>query len=214
MEFRIQNIKTTIGLISLIFFIIGCDKTENPYLKSEQQKESIVFKAENRSEEYKWEIDSQNFELKLKNWGLDPLFIPLESFGNNKTNFSSLEYCVENSRISALNKPICDSILQLYSDHQNKNISTVNKLIENCNYQIDSFITLQNQRLAGRIIDKKLYDQILTESRETFCELFRQDYYKANIRSSSSIELFNTLTSIENVVSTKEWERLVLNIEN
>ena len=82
------------------------------------------------------------------------------------------------------------------------------------NSQIDSFLILQKQRLDGRIIDKKHYDQILTDCGETFSELFRQEYYKANIRSSSSIELYEALSSIENVISAKEWERLVFNIEN
>ena len=214
MKFSNRNIKAFIGLLPVILSFIGCEKTENPFVVSEKQKEKIVFQAESRNEQHQWVIDSQNFDLSINNWGLDPLFIPSESFTSPGLYYFTLEHHIENSSINSINKPAVDSILQCYYFSQSITISKVNTLVNNFNLEIDSFLSLQKQRLDRRIIDKKLYDQILTDCRETFSELFRQEYYKANIRSSSSIELLKTLTAIEIAVSAKEWERLVFNIEN
>ncbi len=199
------------GFFFFLIFIVGCEKSENPYVKSANQKESIVFKAESRSEKYCWHIDSVSHDLSIENWGLDPLYIPTESNSQNKTNYKSLEYYISTTGIK--NNSV-DSILKIYFSKQIIIIARVNELVYSFNSQIDSFLNLQKHRLDGRIIDKKLYDQILTDCRKTFSELFRQEYYKANIRSSSSIELYKALSSIENKLSSKEWERLVLILEN
>jgi hypothetical protein len=203
--------KINAGFFLLLIFIVGCEKSENPYIKSANQKESIVFNAESRSEKFCWHVDSASHELSIDNWGLDPLYIPTESNSKHETNYQTLEYYISTTGI---NNNSVDSILQNYYSNQIITISRVNELVNSFNSQIDSFLNLQKQRLDGRIIDKKHYDQILTDCGETFSELFRQEYYKANIRSSSSIELYKALSSIEKAISAKEWDRLILNIEN
>ena len=208
-----QNIQRPIFLfISFVFsfLFISCETENNPKADAYIDKQQIVYNAEIRTDLIVWDIDIDNEKVVIPNNGLDDLFLPFSPQNlNDAQSMQNLKFYIDKVGVTQAEKEHAARALNQYNIRQTEIVALTQELID---YQLDSlkrYKIVLLDRLNGGTLTQVQYDQLLTNSKETFIKTLRHSYNESRILIASSQNLHEALSELERTLSKKSWDRLV-----
>ena len=198
--------------ISFVFssLISSCETENNPKADAYIDKQQIVYNAEIRTDLIVWDIDIDNEKIIIPNNGLDDLFLPFSPQNlNDAQSFQNLKFYIDQSALSQAEKEHAARALIQYYILQTEIVGLTQELID---YQLDSlkrYKIVLLARLNGGTLTQVQYDQLLTNSKETFIKTLRHSYNESRILIASSQNLHEVLSELERNLSKKSWDRFV-----
>lgn len=209
----LQNIPPLFFLfISLILTALmsSCETENNPKADAYINKQQIVYNAEIRTDLIVWDINIQNEKITIPNNGLDDLFLPFSQLNpNNAHQAQHLKFYIDQASVSNTEKENAALSLNHYNVRQTEIIILTQELIQ---LQLDSLKRYKSvllDRLNGGTLTQVQYDQLLTNSKETFMTALRHKYVESRIFMESSRNLHEALNDLEISLSKKSWDKLV-----
>ena len=192
------------------FLFISCETENNPKADAYIDKQQIVYNAEIRTDLIVWDIDIENEKILIPNNGLDDLFLPFSPQNiNDAQNPQNLKFYIDQAGVSQTEKEHANGALNQYDIRQTEIVGLTQELID---YQLDSlkrYKIVLLDRLNGGTLTQVQYDQLLTNSKETFIKTLRHSYNESRILIASSQNLHEVLNELERTLSKKSWDRLV-----
>lgn len=202
----------------IFFFILlvmngllsSCEMENNPKADAYIDKQQIVYNAEIRTDLIVWDIDIDNEKISIPNNGLDYLFLPFSQQTPTAVKTAEhLKLYIDQAGLLQSEKENITLALNQYNSRQTEIITLTQELI---NSQLDSlkrYKIVLLDRLNGGTLTQVQYDQLLTNSKETFIKTLRHSYNESRILIASSQNLHEILNELESILSKRSWDKLV-----
>ena len=208
-------------LLNPFFFlaltILGaCNKTNDILIVRDNQISTLVAKSEAESDAIQPVFDHKNQLIQWNQWGLSNNYLinTKNTFFQPSSIVSNEDQIAKNSILAKINWQELsnaqfskiETVVESFAKQQSTNIQHSQEMIDFVNDSLQNYIKLQNDKLSRHVISKNQYDQIMTDTEDTFLSLMRSIYVEQKILISSSTNYRCLLTEIQNTLTEKQWE--------